>query len=89
MGAAALSGKAQNVEKREARLMTVRDAALYLAVPAATLYSRVWKKEIPFVVICGPDEIKKNEVTVKSMESGKQKTIPQNQIITYLKGYTQ
>ena len=49
MGSAALSGKAQNVERKEARLMTVRDSALYLAVPAATLYSRVWKKEIPFV----------------------------------------
>ena len=29
--------------------MTVREASQYLAVPAATLYARVWKRTIPFV----------------------------------------
>lgn len=47
------------------------------------------KKQIPFVVIQGPEEKQKNEVTVKSMQSGKQKTIPVSQLITYLKSYEQ
>lgn len=47
------------------------------------------KKQIPFVVICGPEEISRNEVTIKMMKTGKQKTIPQNQIINYFKGYNQ
>lgn len=45
------------------------------------------KKQIPFVALCGPDEMKAGTVTLKSMQSGKQKTIPQNQIVEYLKGY--
>ncbi len=46
------------------------------------------KKQIPFVVICGPEEAIKKEVAVKMMKTGKQKTIPQNQVINYFKGYT-
>ncbi|MDP9249630.1 MAG: histidine--tRNA ligase [bacterium] len=45
------------------------------------------KKRIPFVVICGPEEASRNEVTIKMMNTGKQKTIPQNQITNYFKGY--
>jgi histidyl-tRNA synthetase len=45
------------------------------------------KKEIPFVVICGPDEIQRGEATIKVMKTGKQKTIPQNQLTAYLNGY--
>lgn len=33
----------------ERRLMTVGEAAAYLAVPVATLYTRVFYREIPFV----------------------------------------
>lgn len=47
------------------------------------------KKQIPFVVIQGPEEKQKNEVTVKSMQSGKQKTIPISQLITFLESYEQ
>ncbi len=46
------------------------------------------KKEIPFVVICGPDEIQRGEATIKVMKTGKQKRIPQNQLTAYLNGYT-
>jgi histidyl-tRNA synthetase len=46
------------------------------------------RKGIPFVVICGPDEIRRGEATIKAMKTGKQKTIPQNQLTAYLKGYT-
>lgn len=46
------------------------------------------KKNIPFVVMCGSDEKAQNEVTVKMMKTGKQKTIPQNQIINYFQGYS-
>ena len=45
------------------------------------------KKRIPFVVIRGSEEKEKNEVTVKIMETGDQKTIPVNQLISYIKGY--
>lgn len=45
------------------------------------------KKGIPFVIIRGPEEIKKDNVTIKFMESGKQKTIPYNQLSTYITNY--
>ena len=46
------------------------------------------KKKIPFVVICGPEEVSRNEVTIKMMKTGKQKVIPQTQITNYFKGYS-
>lgn len=45
------------------------------------------KKNIPFVVVYGPEEIEKNEISIKSMQSGKQKNIPRKQLISYLTGY--
>lgn len=45
------------------------------------------KKQIPFVVICGPEEMEKGEVTIKVMESGDQKTIPRAQVGEYVVGY--
>ena len=45
------------------------------------------KKQVPFVLICGPEEMSRNEVIIKIMKTGKQKTIPQNQISNYFKGY--
>jgi histidyl-tRNA synthetase len=45
------------------------------------------KKSIPFVIVRGSDEVSKEEVTIKSMKSGKQKTIPINQLTTYLSNY--
>ena len=32
------------------------------------------KKEIPFVAICGEDEMKLNKYTIKNMTTGEQKT---------------
>ncbi|EKD64292.1 MAG: hypothetical protein ACD_51C00028G0018 [uncultured bacterium] len=45
------------------------------------------KKKIPFVVIQGPEEILAKTVTVKRMDTGKQKTIPDSQLVEYIKGY--
>lgn len=45
------------------------------------------KKRIPFVVVQGPEEQKKSEVTIKRMRSGKQKTIPLKQLVSYISGY--
>ncbi len=45
------------------------------------------KKKIPFVVICGPDEISKGMVTIKNMRTGKQKIIPQMQLNNYFNKY--
>lgn len=47
------------------------------------------RKKIPFVAIIGPEEKENNEVTVKSMQSGKQKTVPISQLATFLKNYEQ
>lgn len=47
------------------------------------------KKQIPFVVIQGPEENTADQVTVKAMKSGKQKTIPVSQLTTYLQSYEQ
>lgn len=45
------------------------------------------KKQIPFVVIQGPEEKARGEVSVRRMENGKQKTIPVNQLIAYLENF--
>lgn len=45
------------------------------------------KKQIPFVVVQGPEEKELDQVTVKSMQSGKQKTLPVSQLINFLKNY--
>ena len=42
------------------------------------------KKQIPFVVIQGTEEKAREEITVKRMQNGKQKTIPVNQLISYI-----
>jgi excisionase family DNA binding protein len=34
---------------KEARLLTVREAADYLGTTPSTLYSKVWRREVPFV----------------------------------------
>jgi histidyl-tRNA synthetase len=43
------------------------------------------KKGIPYVVIIGPDEIKKNKVTLKNMKTGKQEVLEINEVIKKLK----
>ena len=43
------------------------------------------KKKIPFVIIQGPEEKKKNEVAVKDMESGKQESMALDKLGEYLK----
>ena len=45
------------------------------------------KKQIPFVLIQGPEEREKQEITIKRMQNGKQKTIPVNQLVSYLSNY--
>ncbi len=37
--------------KTERRLVTVREAAQYLAVSVSTLYGWVWQRRIPFVKV--------------------------------------
>jgi len=45
------------------------------------------KKQIPFVLIQGPEEREKGEITIKRLQNGKQKTIPVNQLVSYLSNY--
>ncbi|MDD5152912.1 MAG: histidine--tRNA ligase [Candidatus Pacebacteria bacterium] len=45
------------------------------------------KKQIPFVLIRGENERKNDEITVKRMENGTQKTIPLTQLVSYLQNY--
>ncbi len=35
--------------ENEVRLLNVRDAARYLGTTPATLYTKIWRREIPFV----------------------------------------
>lgn len=41
------------------------------------------KKEIPYVVIYGPNEAKKNMVAVKNLATREQKEIPRNQLVNF------
>jgi histidyl-tRNA synthetase len=43
------------------------------------------KKNIPYVIIIGPDEIKENKVTLKNMKSGGQETLSLKEVIQELK----
>jgi histidyl-tRNA synthetase len=44
------------------------------------------RRQIPAVVILGPDELAKNEVVVKDLTSGEQQTLPRAQAVEYLCG---
>jgi excisionase family DNA binding protein len=35
--------------QNEVRLMNVREAAQYLGTTPATLYTKIWRREIPFI----------------------------------------
>jgi excisionase family DNA binding protein len=35
--------------QNEVRLVNIRDAACYLGTTPATLYTKIWRREIPFV----------------------------------------
>lgn len=52
-------------------------------------FSYADKKQIPFVVIQGPEEKLAGEVTIKSMQSGKQKAISVSQLTDYIQNYEQ
>lgn len=45
------------------------------------------KKNIPFVVIQGPDEKQTDEVLIRRMSNGNQKKIPANQLASYIENY--
>lgn len=47
----------------------------------ATQLSYANKKSIPVAVIVGPDEVQQKQVTVKNMQSGGQKTVPEEQLV--------
>jgi len=42
-------GNNEELKCKERRLLTVREAAQYLAVSVSTLYGWVWQQRIPFV----------------------------------------
>lgn len=44
-----VSGNPQTEHHEEKRLMSVKEAARYLAVPPSTLYRRIWERRVPFV----------------------------------------
>lgn len=48
-------------------------------------FSYANKKRIPFVVIIGPDELKANQVTIKDMKAGEQKTLSAEKVLEILK----
>lgn len=56
------------------------------AVKLSKQFTYANAKRIPFVVVIGPDEAANDTVTIKIMATGKQKTIPSNQLTTYFRG---
>ncbi len=44
------------------------------------------KRGIPFVVVIGPEEAKAGTATLKDMETGEQKTVPQDKLVDTLRG---
>lgn len=71
------------------RLLDARIASeIYLQpVPLGKQFKFANQKKIPFVVVCGPDEQAQNAVSIRVMSSGKQKIIPQQQLVQYIQGY--
>lgn len=45
------------------------------------------KNNIPYVIIFGPDEQKKDEVMVRIMNTRKQKSVPRKQLVSYITQY--
>jgi excisionase family DNA binding protein len=48
--------------RKEIRLMTVRQAAEYLGTTPATLYTKVWRREIPFIKLGRSVRFDKNDL---------------------------
>ena len=44
-----MAGKEQPRPAEEVRLLTVRQAAAFLGTTASTIYSKIWRREIPFI----------------------------------------
>jgi excisionase family DNA binding protein len=47
--AEAPSAESQSPNGSQMRLMNIREAARYLGTTPATLYTKVWRREVPFV----------------------------------------
>jgi len=45
------------------------------------------KKGIPFVVIQGPEEIEREEIIIRRMDTGLQKVLSKDQLVSYMRGY--
>jgi excisionase family DNA binding protein len=44
-----VSAKERPINGKQGRLMTVKQAADYLGTTPATLYTKIWRREIPFI----------------------------------------
>ena len=42
-------------------------------------------KNIPLVALVGENEMKQGQVTIKDMNTGEQKSMPKEELITYIK----
>lgn len=49
LGTIAVASKPEAAEGSEKRLMNVKEAAAYLGTTPSTLYTKVWRHEVPFV----------------------------------------
>lgn len=66
----------------------IRSEIYFDPKPLAEQIKYALAKKIPFAVICKPSGAQRAEAIVKILKTGKEKTIPQIQIVAYLKGYT-
>jgi excisionase family DNA binding protein len=46
-----MTGKREVQSREEVRLLNVKEAALFLGTTPGSLYSMVWRREVPFVKI--------------------------------------
>lgn len=71
----------------EIRAAGINAEVFFEATKLAKQFKYADKKKVDFVVVCGPDELAKGEVTVRNLATGKQIAVPRLQLVSYLKGY--
>lgn len=71
----------------EIRAADINAEIYFEAAKLAKQFKYADKKKAEFVVICGPDELKNEQVTVRTLSNSKQISIPRRQLVSYLKGY--
>jgi histidyl-tRNA synthetase len=71
------------LQLRKAKINTLLYPDSTAPLPRQLRYAH--KKNIPWVVVVGPDEVRAGKVSLKNMESGKQKTVEMDRLVDRLR----